>query len=376
MSRFTISQAYQPTQDEISRWSREAEYFAYREPNPNAPSTSSSARGWGVPKEYKPPVDAVEYVTAMFKRDVAGVSVEAVLRPEFRWSIFSVCMAHFLWFRTEDGAKWVMRFFGVEEVPPFTDAYVYFYLNKANLVNGEPTRVPVDHTTGIELRIFRSCERELDPPIESQHDETIATMQAMLRKARDPNSTELIAEATPDMYFWVSEQLREWFLEPKADPRWPTQKPTRITGHQWAKALERRPGVLFFEALHNIELHKGRAYRLKDRQGGVMWCGGSDIRFMLKPDYYRANQVMSEHIIESTFRCSSCGKTRPCTPVTKDQKMCCHCFGAIVERDQRPTLDWCTMKECKHCPDHLESKSDLINLKNRLNREATFPVNR
>lgn len=376
MSRFTISQSYQPTQDEIHRWAREAEYFSYREPNPNAPSNTSAARGWGVPKEYKPPVDAVDFVTAMFKRDVAGVSVDATLRPEFRWSIFSVCMAHFLWFRTQPGARWVMKFFGVEEVPPFTDAYVYFYLDRSNVVNGEPNRVPIDQSTGIQLRIFRECERLLEPPISSQHDETISVMQGLLKKARDPNSSELIAEATPDMYFWVSEQLRDWFVEPRADPRWPTIKPTRITGHQWAKGLERKPGVPFFEALRNIETYKGRAYRLKDKQGGVVWCGGSDIRFMLKPDYLRANGMMSDHHIEGTFRCSSCGKVRPCMPVTATQKMCCHCFGSIVEKDQRKTLDWCTMKECKHCPDHLESNSDLINLKNRLNREATFPVKR
>lgn len=97
---------------------------------------------------------------------------------------------------------------------------------------------------------------------------------------------------------------------------------------------------------------------------------------MLRSDHARSFEQLSEHHIEGLFRCSSCGKVRTCTPVTKNQKMCCHCFGSIVEKDTRPTLDWCTMKECKHCPDYLESKSDLVNLKNRLNREAQFPVRR
>jgi len=376
MSRYTISQAYRPSQEEVERWSREAEYFAYHAPNPNAPSHSASARGWGVPWEYKPPVDAVEYVTAMFKRDVAGVGVDASLRPEFRWSIFSACMAHFLWLRTEPGATWLLKFFGVEEVPPFNAAYVYHYLDRSRPVNGEPTRITLDEESGIQLRIFRSCERELEPPIKSQHDETVVAMQKLLRDARDPNSNELIAEATADMYFWVSEQLRDWFLEPRADTQWPTYKPDRMTGHQWAKAVERKPDVPFYEALHFVEFHKGRCYRMKDRQGAVLWCGGSDIRYMLRPDYHRAEQSMSDHQIDGIYRCSSCGKIRQCTPVTEKHRMCCHCFGTIAEKDKRPTLDWCTMKECSHCPDHLENKSDLINLKNRLNREATFPVNR
>ena len=97
---------------------------------------------------------------------------------------------------------------------------------------------------------------------------------------------------------------------------------------------------------------------------------------MLRPDYLRASQTVSEHQIQNTFQCSSCAKIRPCTPVTKSQKMCCSCFGGLVEKDKRPTLDWCTMSECRACTEHLESKSDLINLKNRLNREATFPVRR
>lgn len=375
MSRFTISQAYQPTPDEIHRWSREAEYFTYQEPNHNAPSNTAASRGWGVRRDYKPPVDAVEFVTAMFKRDVAGVGAEAVLRPEFRWSVFSVCLAHFLWLRTEEGARWLLKLYGVEEVPPFKDAYVYFHLS-SNGEGKEPTRVLLGEENGIQLRIFRSCERDLDPPITSAHDDTISDMQGLLRRARDPNATELIAEATHDMYFWVSEQLRDWFVEPAVNKSWPTYKTDRITGPQWARSLEREPGIPFFWGLHQVEIHKGRAYRMSDGKGTIVWCGGSDIRFVLRSDYARTHEGLSEHHIEGLYRCTSCGKVRTCTPVTKHQRMCCHCFGTIAEKDQRPTLDWCTMRECKHCPDHLESNADLINLKSRLNREATFPVKR
>jgi hypothetical protein len=376
MSRFTVSQAYQPTPEEVQRWAREAEYFAYQEPNQNAPSSSPASRGWGVRQDYKPPVDAVEHVAAMFKREVAGAGTDAVLRPEFVWSIFSVCLAHFLWLRTEEGARWLMKLYGVEEVPAFKDAYAYFYLNKQEMVNGEPRRVPIDESTGLQIRVFRSCDKDLDPPITSEEDETIQNMQGILRRARNPNANELIAEATPNMYFWVSEQIRDWLREPQANHHWPTYKSTRISGPQWARSLESRPGVLVYSPLQQVEMHRGRAYRLQDKDKTVIWCGGQDIRVMRRDDYDRAYNGLSEHNIEGIYRCSSCGKVRACTPVTKHQKMCCHCFGSIVEKDLRPTLDWCTMKECKHCTEHLETSSDLINLKSRLNREATFPVRR
>jgi len=376
MSKFTISQSNQPTQAEYERMDREARYFEYCPPNQNAPSSSAAARGWGLMREHAPPPDAVEYVMAMFKRDIAGDSVEALLHPNYKWSIVSVCMAHFAWLRTPAGATWLLRLFGVEEVPMFGEAYAYTYLDRANPINGEPQRVPLDQQSGVQLRIFRACEAKLDPPITVDHDEKISIMKDILRKARNPNATEPIPEPAGDMYVWVSEQLREWFLEPQANLRWPTPKATRITGRQWAKTVTRADGSLVYPALANVEQFQGRAYRLQDREGSVRWCGGEDIRFMLKPDYHRANQTMSEFQIQTTYCCSSCGKVRPCTPVTRDQKMCCHCFGAISERDRRPTLDWCTMKECRNCPDHLESQADLLNLKNRLNREAQFPVKR
>lgn len=382
MSRYTD----QPTSEEAARWAREAEYFSFREPNPNAPPATSAAIGWGVPREYKPPVDAVHYVTAIFKREVAGCSVDKTLRPEFEWSIFSVCLAHFLWLRTKEGVTWLLRFYAIEEVPPFTEAYTYFYLNKAQLIDGRPARVPIGNDSGIQLRIFRRCERDLDPPIESPLDESVSTMRDILRKARNPNATELIAEATPDMYHWVSEQLREWFLETKVDKHWPTYKENRITGYEWAKNLESRPGQLVYSPLTTVDTFNGRAYRLKDRDGDVRWGGKkkgngteeerSDVVLMTKPDFLRSEGTISEHLIQGRFQCSSCGMLRPCTPVTQSQKMCCHCFGKLCEKGERPTLNWCTMGECKNCPEHLESNYDLINLKNRLNREATFPVKR
>jgi hypothetical protein len=381
MSKYTINQYQQPSSEEVSRWSREAEYFAYTPPNPSAPPTSPASRGWGVPKEMKPPVDVVEYVNGMFKREVAQVAMDAKLRPEFRWSIFSVIMAHFLWFRTEEGWLWLARLFGVEEIEPFTDGYVYIGNDKSNPVGGQPGKVLLDEANGIKLRIFGRCDRSLDPAISSANDETIASMKALLRRARNPNANEAIPESASDMYFWVSEQVRDWLIEPTADRHWPTYKADRISGPQWVKTVERQPGRKVFEAIDIVEKFGGRAYRISDAAGNVRWCGSKDdaaqyVRVMTKPDYLRVYGGVSEAVVGEQFRCKSCGKVRPCTPVTKAQHLCCHCMGSLVEKDRRPTLDWCTMKECKNCPDHLESEHDLVNLKNRLNRDAAWPVRR
>jgi len=377
MSKYTLSQGYPPTPEEMARWNREAQYFQFQAPLANAPVGTSAAVGWGIPHGYMPHGDAVEHVMAMFKRDVAGVSLREKLRPEYKWSIVSVCMAHFLWFRTAAGAEWVMKFFGAEEVPPFFDGYAYLYVSKES-GNAKNHYVLLEKNGPVSLRVFRRTERVLDPPIKEAFDPAVEHMQALLQNARDPNAQESIAEASSDMYFWVSEQLRDWFLEVSPNKHWPTEKPKRVSGYHWAKSLERVKGQLFYDALDKVELFKTRAYRLRDEKGGLLWCGGKDIRAVPLQDYYRNHEHnrYTEHQLDNIFRCSSCGKVRACTPVTGEQKMCAHCFGSIVQKDEREALSWCTMKECNKCPDHLSNRSDLVNLKNRLNREVHFPVQR
>jgi len=376
MTQYTISQYYKPSHEEMERWRREEAQFNYQPPDGNAPSRSALARGWGVHPGHRPPIDAFDYVAAMLKRDVAEQPVDAQLHPEFRWSVLSVCMAHFLWLRTPAGATWMLAFFGIEEVTPFHEGYAYTYLNPDAIVNGEPSRVPLDRDGGFRLRIFRSCENTLTPPIPVEHSPVIREMCSLLRDVRNPNAKEMLSESSPDMYHWVSERIRDWFLEPHANPHWPTHKADRTTGGKWARSLERAPGVPFYEALRQVEKHGRRAYRIEDSQGNVKWCGGDHIRFMTRPDHHRVHETLSEHQIQNVFVCSSCGNLRPCTPVTKTQRMCCSCFGGLVESGERPTLARCTMAECVSCKEHLENRADLVNLKHRLNREVKFPVSR
>jgi hypothetical protein len=378
MSKYTISQHQQPSEQEKRRYEQEASYFQHVPPNAGAPEGSVSRRGWGIPKEMKPPVDVVEYVNGMFKREVAQVSMDAKLRPEFRWSIFSAIMAHFLWFRTEEGFHWVLRLFGVQEVEPFSDGYVYIGTDNST---SPVTKVVLGQESGVKLNIFDRCERELESAVSSETDETINRLRELLEKARDPSANEAIPLPAAQLFHWVSEQIRDWLIEPTADRHWPTYKADRVSGPQWVKAVERRTGKKLFEVIDTVERLGGRAYRVADAAGNVRWLGGGDkekvsVKVMTKPDYFRRYENAGEGMIEEVFRCKSCGKVRPCTPVTKTQHLCCHCMGSLVEKDRRPTLDWCTMKECKHCPDHLESEHDLVNLKNRLNRDAAWPVRR
>lgn len=377
MSKYTISQAYPPSYDELQRWDREAQYFEYQAPYPNAPRGTAAESGWGIPNGFGPSNDAVEHVMAKFKRDVAGVPNHEKLLPEYKWSIISVCMAHFLWLRTRMGAEWLMRFYGVEEIPPFFDGYAYIYVSQDK--EGKH-RHNIELTKGgeIELRVFRRCERFLEPPVSDSTSPVVDDMQQTMKDVRSPDAQEPIAEASGDMYHWVSEQLRDWFLEPVPNKHWPTAKATRITGEQWARTLKRNDSQLFYEALDQIQLYKKRAYRLRGSDSGLLWCGGADIRAVPLQDYLRNSKQgqYSEHQIDNMFRCYSCNKLRACTPASGDHKMCSHCFGSVVQKDDRPALDWCTMRECNKCPDHIVNHGDLVNMKNRLNRGVHFPVQR
>ena len=382
MSRYTITPSAPVTHEELERWRREKSYFDFQPPNPHAPENSPEHKGWGLPPQYWPPKDAVEFVTFMFKRDVAQRPQGEQLRPEFKWSIVVTCVAYFLWLRTKPGYDWLMRFYGVEEIPPFWDGYAYIYVDpKTN------TPVHITREASISLRIFRACERAVDAPISSAYDELADEMQGLVNEARNPRAAEPVPEPPGDMYYWVANQLRTWFHNPAyiPDPQTGHQvtlnRKGKLSGYQWAKTFERRKGVLFYEALDKVETLAVRAYRLKDPRGGLMWSGIRSMKLVPLVDVYRHQRTMAEHELDNTFRCSSCQKMRSCLPLTNEYKLCCACFGRQMETDDRPTLKWCTYRECAvpketGCPMYIDSESDLIALKNRLNRGPQFPVER
>lgn len=383
------------TEEEDRFWATEANYFAYKEANPRAPQDSTEYMGWGIPPTKMPPADAVAYVIAHFRQDNLGWRIHdkshpdfQPLHPMFRWSFFCVCMAHFLWFRTNAGAKWINGLFGVQEVQPFQEGYAYFWVDPTS-GNAAPLLKPVYKpdpynpdrkvlVEGVELRIFREWEKNLEPPCSAQNRAPIAEMKKLLARYRNPYAPSEPYIPSDEVFFWVSEILRDWFLETEPDRNWPTRKGDRIVGWQWVKSLERAPNERFYQALEKVGAFRTRAYRLQDNRGGVYWCSGKEIRIVPLKDLYLEQKQMSDEQVTEVFQCRNCRKRKPCVPATGENHRCCHCYAVEVERNDRPTLARCTMdRECKACPDVITSNSDLVELKNRLNRPArTGPVPR
>jgi hypothetical protein len=382
-----------PTRDEQQHWEAEANAFAYKPGNPQAPQNSIDYRSWGIPREKLPPPDAFAYVMAHYREHEQSLRVHdkghrdyVEIHPAYRWSFAAACMAHFLWFRSPAGAAWIMGLYGVEEVQPFYDGYSYFWIDQTGkAMQLAPPQYQVDRFTerkklvaGVELRIFREWERMLDPPCSQQRPGPVEEMKQLLLSYRNPLVKTEPHLPNEQVFYWVSEVLRDWLLEPKPDREWPTRKVDRISGMQWVQQLDRGPNTKFFEALEKIATYKGRAYRLRDNNGGVYWCGGKEIRCVPLKDLYLDNKLMNAGEVEVAFRCTSCQKLRACLPHTGTAKLCCHCYSVEMDQNDRPTLERCTMdRECKNCPDMISSPQDLVTLKNRLNRPArTGPVPR
>lgn len=384
-----------PTPAEIRQWEEEAAAFAFKPANPNAAPGSIESKTWGIPVDRLPPADAAAYVLAHFREDVQGIRNHdrntrdyIELHPRFKWSLISATIAHFLWFRTPEGARWIMRLFGVEEVDPFREGYSYFWVDPRSqnpFVLDPPVYKPDPYNpqkpklaAGVELRIFRQWEKVLEPPCTPDNRRPVDNMRALLGQHRNPYAGGEPALPDDQVFFWVGEKLRDWFLEAQPDRDWPTHKTDRIVGWQWVRKLERSPGVPFYEGIEKVALYKGRAYRIKDANGGVFWCGGKEMRIIPLKDLYRAQGQLTEAQVTEIFQCQSCRKTKACVPATGANKRCCHCYAIECEGNDRPSLDKCTMdRECKACPDVLTSHQDLVTIKTRLSRSArTGPVPR
>jgi hypothetical protein len=392
---FNVKPTDRPSREDETYYLEEAGFFDFRPANPNAPQDSPDSRGWGIPKHKLPPPDAMAYLLAHYMEDQLGLRVHdktrpdyTAIHPQYKWSFVCACMAHFLWFRTNNGAAWINRFYGVQERPAFREGYVYFWidpkLNSASMLKEPVYRRDARDSSrqqladGVELRIFREWERSSSPPCSVQNAAPLEEMKKLLARYRNPYANRDTALPPDKAFFWASEVLRDWFLEAAPDRDWPTRKGTRICGWQWVKALEKAPGVPFFEALSKVSLYKGRAYRLQDATGGVYWCSGKEIKIVPRNDLYLQQNAMTDAQVDGMFRCHNCRTRRPCVPYTGDAHRCCSCYGVELERDDRPTLNQCTMdRECKACPKLIKSNSDLVMLKNRLSAPIkTGPVPR
>jgi hypothetical protein len=385
MSEYIVTANYPASHEETERWDQEAQNFEYQEGDPRAPKGSEEQKGWGIHPSERPPHDLVEYIMGKFREEVANVPQTDAngkliqLRPQFKWSVLSICFAHFLWLREEPGAKWLMRLYEVEEVDPFWDAYSYFHITPGSQV---PMRV--DRAGPWELRIFRRIdEREKEAPVNLPDEGNLGGMIELLRRRRDPDAYDEMPIASDDLYQWASAHIRDWLVDPSPSRDFPVPRPDRISGEQWVRTLERSPGVLFYEGISNIEIYKRKAFRLRDARvtsgRAVAWCGPENMKAVPNIDLDQHGRTMQAHDIDTKYRCVSCNSIRNCTPLTgKDNRMCAWCYGATVERDERPTMSFCTRSECRsknsHCEKHISNQRQLTTIKNKLNRGAKFPV--
>lgn len=375
---YTDRQGFDP--EKVQYWANQMALFNYHPPDGN------DGREWGIPSHLKTPADCIDYVVGVFKREMGGVTVsrlavrdpadEPKIIPNARFQLIMTCHAHFLWFRTKEGARYIMSLQGVEEVAPFSEGYVYYYVDPSG------KRFEVSERTGMKLRVFQPRQRNYEPPIVSGNlgDTTIQQMKVILERCRSPlASTDRSWQAEPGLYRWVSSKIHDWLSEPKVDYDFPFEKRDRISGPQWIKSAVRSDGQPLFNAIGKVEAFKDRAYRIEDSTGGTFWCTPRQIDHFGKVEVAR-NEGMPDDQVGGFWRCDSCGQIRTCTTPTTSNgqpaKYCKHCIGHFVEKDLRPSLEWCTYRECKGCPDYIRSQDELVQIRTRLNQGARFPVQR
>jgi hypothetical protein len=384
-----------PTAEDAAYWRAEREAYIYQAPNPHAPQDSPEFRGWGIPPHRAAPPDALDWVIGKYREDDLDLYHHdprdkdnyVPLHPKFAWALAAATMAHFAWFRTAPGARWINRFFGVQEIAPFFEGYAYFWVDPSS-PNADPPQL-----TG-NLRIFRQWERCVEPPcpgVGSQRDgKPFDQMVKLLESYRSPYASEP-GEHMEEVFSWVSLRIRDWFLEPRAEDRWPFYKKGRISGAEWIKQQQRSDGTPFYEAIDRIvRYHRAayanqspgpvRAYRFEDQRGNVYWCAGNEIRVVPLIDVHKVfRHDMNEKQLAEVFSCRGCRRTRSCVPYTKRDHLCCNCYAREIEQGtSMPTLDKCTMlPECKACPDRIDSNAGLVSLKQRWNRAPrTGPIPR
>jgi len=385
MSQYIISHNHPVSYEEEERWNTESLYYEYEPGNPNAPKGSHEYRGWGIQEELLPPKDAVEYVMANFKTSVAKVPLTdsggypTQLKPQFQWSILSAIMAHFLWYHEKDGVEYIAGIYNIEEVPPFLSGYSYFYTDP----NTKSTNKIISQSEW-KMRIWRTTDPEdkgdKEAPIKLPDESNMNEMQSLLGSVRDPYAHGENPVSGDDMYQWVSHQLHSWLISNVADLERPTRNHNRISGDQWIRSHERSPGIPFYSFIGNVELFGRKAFRMKDLHGNILWCGPSDMKAVPDRDLFLHEGRLSQDGIDNIFKCSCCGKSRNCLPLTGDQRLCAWCYGTTVERGERPTLKFCTRTECggrsSSCPKYIPTGGELVALISSLNRGGQYPVHR
>jgi hypothetical protein len=385
-----------PTPDDTAYYREEREAYTWSPPNPHAPKDSPEYVGWGIPPNRAAPIDAVDWVLGhyrqeelkLFDHDPRDRNRYVPLHPKFTWALAAATFAHFDWFKTGPGGQYINRFFGIQEVDPFFDGFVYFWKRR-------PEDDPYQLTSG-NLRIWRQWERVVEPACPGdRHDnpkkQPFDQMKRLLTHRRSPYARTEPPEHMEEVFNWVSDFIRRWFLESQVDESWPFYRKGRLSGAEWVRRQKQDDGSPVWEALSKIAgYHRAnyqrrspgpvRAYRFQRKDGRVYWCSDNEMGVMPLTDYHRKlKRDMNDQQVTAKFGCRACRHVRSCVPSTGNDHLCCHCFSKEVEHGtDRPTLDRCTMlPECRTCPDRIDSNSDLVRIKQSWNRSPrTGPVPR
>lgn len=372
---------------EKQKWSAELQTFAFQPPNPHASPRSPERSGWGIPDEVAPRC-AVEHVIRKYREEHENLHVHdrhahrhfQETKPHIKAALILMTQAHFLWLRTADGARWLMRMSSMEEVPPFYEGYTYIIRDK----NGSGTALPepaYDQSgrlvQGIELRIFRKWDWDVSKadkaPCNPRNPELHKEMIDLLQQVRSPYAHTAMPDFEGDWFGVVSNYFVDWFENGSK------RKEGDVLPTEWVQRLK-KPGSneRYYEALNRlVEDGSERIYKVKDPQGNARWLPRQNIIIAPNTDIDRVWKHIHEVEVTSKFECSSCRHVRPCTPYTQARKMCCHCYSQQLDPPSRPTLDRCTMNvECKTCPERIDSESMLTRIKNMWNSDRRGAVPR
>jgi len=329
------------------------------------------------------PVDCYEYVAANFKREVANCRLNEKLTLDYKYTLLSTLMTTFEWLRTKDGTEWLLKLYGIEQVEPHP-GYSYFY-EGSRLVEPE-----------FSLRIYTSdrTQRIAMSPFEYYEKEALVVKMKDLLEYRRGRSDTPARHASDGMWAWVGSYVRNWLAETKADTTWPTTKPDRISGYNWAKGLMRAGSQTerVWNVISQLELHQERVYRIQKpayverfdngirrqvqpESPGILWAGRAKMR-TVPLDELEKHMGVAPAVVEQRYRCASCGNIRCCISGGSQDRLCMNCRGVQLETESRPSLEWCRYRECRNCPEHLRNAEDLLNLANRLNTNTMPNFNR
>lgn len=344
---------------EVERYHQEAKFYTY------VPPGTDTGKGWGIPPHCKPPKSAFSFVINAYKKQ-AQAPYSSSVTPQFKFWVFSLLSAHFWWFRQKEGAQWVLNFLGAKEIPPFHGAYTYIYLDPTSNHDIDLLVAP-----NVDLRLFRTCNRQLAETIGSHPDDPgYKRFMGILQKLRDPNANRSrpFSPIPVRVANWISRALKAWFEIPLRVERDPVTGDCRQGGQQWALELKNSQGTPFYPALHQLQVQKPVAYRIQvhDENGksSVLWCSQKEVR-SVPINEIQCAQGMSSELALTTYTCRSCNNVRTCVSTESDQR-CSRCYGTHMENGDRPSLNNCNRHECVHCPSYIDSEAQLETLKKRL----------